>query len=62
MFVEYCGRKLVPRISASREMTELHLDLLDVLDVLESGFDCSSGGSRKAGVLEKCLRKDGKVL
>lgn len=43
------------------ELEKLALDLSDVRLVLETGFDCSKS-KRKEGVLERCLRKKGKVL
>lgn len=60
--MQYCGRRLDATRSASRELEELSLDLLDVLEVLENGFECPSGGKRASGILEKCLRKGGKVI
>ena len=62
MQVRYCGKVLMARLSAARELEELKLDLLDVVHVLENGFDCASGGKRKQGIHEKCLKVGRKVL
>jgi hypothetical protein len=61
MTIEYRGRKLVPRISAYHELFGLGLGLEDILEVLDTGFDCAIG-KRKDGVLERCLRRGDKVL
>jgi len=55
------GLSLVPSLSAFRELEDLILDMNDVREVLEGGFDCSTG-KRKEGILERCLRRNGKAL
>ncbi len=62
MFAEYLGRSVILTSSALRELDELHLDLDDVIEVLENGLDCSSGGGRKPGIVEKCLAHGRKVI
>jgi hypothetical protein len=47
--------------SAYRELSDLGLDLFDVLDVLERGYDCERS-KRKAGTVERCRRDGRKVL
>lgn len=61
IFPEWQGRRidLVKRVH--REMEDLDLDILDVLAVLEFGYDCQRA-KRKKGTVEKCLRKNSKVI
>src|SRR3989338_11135040 len=56
------GKRLWPRKSPSRELEELGLDLIDAASVLEEGFECSSGGRRKEGIIERCLQRGDKVI
>jgi len=46
---------------AYREMAELGMDLHDVKNILENGFDCSRSKRRK-GIEEKCIKKRGKTV
>ncbi|MBI5036972.1 DUF4258 domain-containing protein [Candidatus Micrarchaeota archaeon] len=59
--VEFQQLALAPTMSAYRELEDLGLDLTDVKEVLEDGFDCPKS-KRKAGVLERCLRIGNKIL
>lgn len=43
------------------ELVELGMDLWDVVEVLESGYDCAKS-RRKKGVYEKCVRKGRKTV
>jgi len=60
-FPMWRGHRLVPSTSAQHEMMDLGLDLHDVENVLECGFDCHKG-KRKLGTVERCTRVNGKVL
>lgn len=44
-----------------RELMELGLDLWDVKEILEIGFDCSRG-KRKPSIEERCVRIGNKVI
>jgi hypothetical protein len=46
---------------AYREMAELGMDLYDVKEILENGFDCHRS-KRGKGIEEKCLEKKGKII
>jgi hypothetical protein len=46
---------------AYREMAALGMDLYDVKEILENGFDCSRSKRRK-GIEEKCLEKKGETI
>lgn len=43
------------------ELVELGMDLWDVVEILESGYDCALD-RRKKGVYEKCIRKGKKTV
>ncbi|MFH0815399.1 MAG: hypothetical protein V1934_01080 [Methanobacteriota archaeon] len=53
--------ELKPSRTACRELSELGLDLFDVLDILENGYDCERS-KRKVGTVERCKRDGRKVL
>lgn len=55
------GLPIIPSDTAMRELFSLKLDLLDVKEILESGYDCAESG-RKENIIEKCLGKKGKVI
>ncbi|MEW6070423.1 MAG: hypothetical protein AB1485_07390 [Candidatus Thermoplasmatota archaeon] len=61
IYPEYRGRRILPTRSAYRDLENLTLDLFEILDVLENGYDCPKG-KRRAGIIERCLRKGKKVL
>lgn len=43
------------------ELEEESLDLDDVVEILEVGFDCSSS-KRKETIIEKCLQKKDRII
>ncbi|MCS4542380.1 MAG: hypothetical protein HY929_08760 [Euryarchaeota archaeon] len=51
--IAYKGLPLRPTKSAYYELKDLGMDLYDILQILEDGYDCSSAG-RKEGTIEKC--------
>lgn len=48
------GLPLIPTRSAMNEMCGLGVDMWMLLEVLESGYDCSRS-PRKPGTLERCI-------
>jgi len=62
IFPEWQGREIV--IFSRRvhqELEELGIDLWTVKYILEYGFDCSRS-KRKKWIVERCIRKDRKVV
>ena len=60
IYPTYQERPIVPTKSAYHELADLLLNLFDVLDVLENGYDCSRS-KRKKGKIERCLQLNNKV-
>lgn len=56
IFPRYQNRDIRPTKSAADELLHAKKGLWDVLEILESGYNCSSS-RRKANILERCLRK-----
>ena len=52
---------VIPSAAASREMSELCIDLHDVSDILENGYDCPKS-KRAKGVVERCVRRGKKTI
>ncbi len=48
------------RKPAAEELFRLNMTLTDVVEILETGFNCARS-RRKAGILERCVFKGGKV-
>lgn len=62
IFPTYKGlRIVVSKRAVDRELSELRLDLWDVKEILEIGFDCSRS-KRKENIEEKCIRIGNKVI
>lgn len=61
MDIAYKGLPIRPTKSAYHELKSLGMDLFDVLQVLEDGYDCQRG-SRKEGVMERCRDFDDKTI
>ncbi|UCH90019.1 MAG: hypothetical protein JSV49_05085 [Thermoplasmata archaeon] len=40
---------------------KLNMDLFDVLEILEKGFDCRAS-KRRSDTIEKCIKKKSKVI
>jgi hypothetical protein len=57
----YLELPLVPSRSAMQELYNNNMDLHDVKEVLESGYDCSKG-KRAKGTIEKCLDSKKKTI
>ena len=61
LYPEYNNKRIVPTRSAYYELMDLKLDLFEILDVFENGYDCAKG-KREKGTIERCLKKGKKVL
>ena len=61
MFPEWEGKELKPSGSAFGELLKHNMDLYDVLDILENGYDCQRS-RRKKGTIERCKRTGKKIL
>lgn len=48
-------------LSATRELMKYNKDLTDVVEILESGYDCSVS-KRAKNIVERCLKKDNKEM
>ncbi|MBI2176159.1 hypothetical protein HYU40_02285 [Candidatus Woesearchaeota archaeon] len=59
--VRYKGLRIEVTLAAGRESVSENIDLNDVVEILEDGYDCGTG-KRKEGIVEQCLRKGNKVL
>jgi hypothetical protein len=59
--VKWRGKFLRPSKHAFKEMDDLGMDLYDVRDVLDYGYDCSKG-RRAKGTIERCIRKHKKII
>ncbi len=54
-------RIVVANRVVDRELMELELDLRDVKEILEFGFDCPIG-RRKPNIEERCIRVGNKII
>jgi hypothetical protein len=56
------GRAIrVFRRAVMHELVELGMDLWDIVEILEKGFECGRG-VRKKGIVERCIRKGRKIV
>jgi len=55
------NKRIIVTKAARYELTWLGLRLWDVVNALETGFDCPAS-RRERGTLEKCIRWKGKIL
>ena len=60
-FPQYQNRDIKATKTASEELWQLKKDLWDVLEILESGYDCSVS-RRKKEITEGCLRAGNHVF
>ncbi len=60
LFPKYQGKEIVVPKSLQSELAQTGLTLLEVVYILENGFDCSRSKRRK-GIVEKCFRYGNKV-
>lgn len=61
MEISYKGLPLRPTKSAYYELKELNMDLYDVVQILEEGYECSTS-ERKEEIVEKCLYIKNKTI
>ena len=54
IFPHYESLPIIPSRAASTELIKYGLDLYDVLEILENGYDCSKS-KRAKKTIEKCL-------
>lgn len=59
--LKYKGYRILPTLSASRELVEHGYSIYDVVNILENGYDCSAS-KRRANIEEKCLKKGNKEI
>ena len=61
MYPAWKKRPIIPTLSATRDLLKLNMDLYDVLEILEKGFDCATS-KRKLEVFERCIKKKKKIF
>jgi hypothetical protein len=62
IFPTYKGLEIaIVSRTVDKELAEIRLDLWDVKEILENGFDCSRS-KRKMNVEEKCIRVGDKII
>ena len=60
IFPRYQNKDIRPTKESSEELVHLNKGLWTVLEILESGYDCSTS-KRKKEIIEKCLTKGNDV-
>ncbi len=61
VYPKWHGLPLIPSDSAADEHWRYYLDLHDMLEVLERGYDCAES-RRSEGVFQRCLKRKDKVI
>ena len=61
IYPKYRRKMLLPTRSAYIELEKLSLDLFNVQEVLEDGYDCHRS-KREKGKIEKCLKTGKKAI
>ena len=61
MYPKWKRKELKPSAAAYRELFKHNMDLFDVLDILENGYDCERS-KRKKGTFERCKKVGKKTL
>jgi hypothetical protein len=59
--VRYKDLRIEVTLAAGRESVSENIDLNDVVEILENGYDCGTG-KRKEGRGERCFRRGNKVF
>ncbi len=59
--VRFKGLRIEVTLAAGRESVSENIDLNDIAEILENGYDCGTG-KRKEGTVERCLRRGNKVF
>jgi hypothetical protein len=60
LYPKWKGKPVIPSNHAYREMAD-RFELSDIVEILESGFDCQRS-KRTKGTVEKCAIKKGKLV
>lgn len=61
IYPKYKGKPIIPTKQTIRELEEEGLDLDDVIEILEDGFDCSSS-ARRESIEEKCIQRKKAII
>lgn len=63
MYPTFKGKPVMPdyKRNVLSELEEERMDLDDVVEVLETGFDCSTS-KRESGILERCIQKKDRII
>ena len=63
LYPKYLGKPVIPdcRRGVLAELEEEDLDLDDVVEILETGFDCSAS-KRDEKILERCAQKKTRII
>ena len=61
IFFEWKAKQLMPTRRALDEMFYTGIDMYNVIDILENGFDCARS-RRRGWISEKCVQKGKKIV
>ena len=63
IYPSYQGKPVIPdyKRNVLSELEEERMDLDDVVEILETGFDCSTS-KREKGILERCVQKKHRII
>ncbi len=61
IYSKYHGKPVLPRKKTMQELEAEGLDLDDVINILNRGFDCSRS-RRKKTIEEKCLQRKNAII
>ena len=59
--IKYEGLHIEVTLSAARELLKEKLDLNDVSEILEKGYNCERS-KRKKNIIERCIDRRGKTI
>jgi len=59
--IKYTGLRIEPTLSATNELLKEKLDLYDVVEVLNKGYDCARS-KRKKNIIERCTDRKNKTI
>ncbi|MFH1053350.1 MAG: hypothetical protein V1740_02930 [Candidatus Woesearchaeota archaeon] len=59
MYITFNGKPILPTKDALNELSEIDMDLYDVSEILENGFELRK---RKKNILEKAIARGNKVI
>ncbi len=61
IYPHYNGLPVIPSAAADDEMARLNKDLIEILEILQYGYDCARS-KRKKNILEKCMGFGNKTI